>query len=83
MTTFNEIQQYLKEIDLGRYLALEVISEISYQRQEKGITQTELSKLSGIPQKTISRIENGLDIPTFDTVGKLMNALGCTPKITF
>ncbi|WP_412055884.1 helix-turn-helix domain-containing protein, partial [Bacillus inaquosorum] len=32
-------------------------------------------RLSGVPQKTISRIENGIDIPKISTLIKLINAL--------
>lgn len=83
MTSFGDVQNDLKERDLGKFLALEILGEIAYLSEEKGLTQQELSELAGIPQKTISRLENGLDIPTFDTVGKLLKALGCVPKITF
>lgn len=83
MTQFEDIQNELKETDLGEYLSLEIVSEISHQRQERGLSQRELSRMSGVPQKTISRIETGLDVPTFDTLGKLMKALGCKPTITF
>jgi transcriptional regulator with XRE-family HTH domain len=44
-------------------------------RERRGLSQRELSKLSGVPQKTISRIENGLDSPKIETLGKLASAL--------
>src|SRR5437867_6689283 len=45
-------------------------------RREMGITQQKLSKLSGIPQPIISRIESG-DIkgPSYETVRRIFEAL--------
>ncbi|EAE3626555.1 helix-turn-helix transcriptional regulator [Listeria monocytogenes] len=34
-----------------------------------------MSKMSGIPQKTISRIETGVSVPNFKTVISLVEAL--------
>jgi len=83
MTNIKAVLNHMKETDLGQFLALEMVAEITIKREDKGLSQRALSELSGIPQKTISRIESGLDIPQFDTIGKLMQALGCVPKITF
>jgi transcriptional regulator with XRE-family HTH domain len=45
-------------------------------RRRAGFTQRELSRRSGIPQPTISRIERGLTSPTFDTLRPLIEAAG-------
>lgn len=45
-------------------------------RRRAGLTQRELSRRSGIPQPTISRIERGLTSPTFDTLRPLIEAAG-------
>ena len=45
-------------------------------REDKGITQTQLSKLSHIDQGDISRIECGKGNPTLKKIEKLLNALG-------
>jgi transcriptional regulator with XRE-family HTH domain len=45
-------------------------------RRRAGFTQRELSRRSGIPQPTISRIERGLISPTFDTLRPLIEAAG-------
>lgn len=48
-------------------------------RQAQGITQTELSRLAGIPQPSISRIELGvrsINDMTFASVARLADALG-------
>lgn len=47
-------------------------------RENRGISQKELSRLSGVAQKTISRIENGLDSPKISTIYKLTEAMGVT-----
>jgi transcriptional regulator with XRE-family HTH domain len=81
MSTFHEIQIMQKEDDLQEFIILELISEISSEREELGISQRELSKISGVPQKTISRLENGIDIPKFKTLFKLLNALNLDLEI--
>ena len=45
-------------------------------RRRSGLTQRELSRRSGIPQPTISRIERGLMSPTYDTLRPLIAAAG-------
>jgi transcriptional regulator with XRE-family HTH domain len=45
-------------------------------REAKGISQYRLSKLSGIPQATISRWEALNFNPTLEMLNKLCNALG-------
>ncbi|ENQ3108442.1 helix-turn-helix transcriptional regulator [Bacillus cereus] len=44
-------------------------------------SQRELSRLSDVSQKTISRIENGLDMPDIGTLEKLAKPLGFKIKI--
>ena len=50
-------------------------SELLKARKDRNITQKELSELSGIPQKTISRIESGKDLPNVNTIIKLVTSL--------
>lgn len=40
-------------------------------REQKGMTQTELSYITGISIKTISRIENGDENVNYSTIKKL------------
>lgn len=50
-------------------------------RKSKGITQEDLSKLSGISRQTIITIENGKDVNvSVETLKKISKALHC--KIT-
>jgi transcriptional regulator with XRE-family HTH domain len=49
-------------------------------REEKGLTQIELEKQSGVSQPVISRIEKSNGIPRFDTVCMISDGLGISPK---
>lgn len=40
------------------------------------MTQRELSRRTGVPQATISRVERGLASPRFDTLERLLRACG-------
>lgn len=55
---------------------------ISSAREEIGLSQTELSKLSGVSQCDISRIEGAVANPTMETIGKLCNVLGLEIKLS-
>ena len=52
-------------------------------RNEKGITQKELSVRSGIAQGDISRLENGNANPSIRTLQRLAAAMGKTLRIEF
>lgn len=48
-------------------------------REKKGLTQAQLSLLSGVPQQTISAIESvSRKNPGIDTLLQIASALGCT-----
>ncbi len=47
-------------------------------RQDCGLTQKQLSVMTGISQPNISDIENARVNPTIHTASKLAAALGCT-----
>lgn len=81
-TPLSEIIRDIQKRDLERFIILDIISEISITREDRKISQRRLSELSGIPQKTISRIESGKDIPKFNTLMKLLNALDLKMEIT-
>lgn len=56
----------------------DIIIELIRIRKKTNLTQIELSKLSGIPQTTISRIEAFRTNPSLQVLLKLFNALGFT-----
>ncbi len=57
--------------------------KIKYLRKQKGLTQTELSELTGIHQVSITKYEKGKMIPQPDQLQKIVEALGVSPMIFF
>ena len=70
MTSLNEEEK--REIDLMS----DIITKMIERRQELGISQRELEKLTGIRQEAICRIEKMKNAPQLDTLIKLMEPLG-------
>ena len=65
-------------------LMADIISRIIERRQELGISQRDLEKISGVRQEAICRIEKMKNMPQLDTLIKLMEPLGlrlCVSKI--
>ncbi len=52
-----------------------IARDIMRERKALGLTQEQLSKLSGVRQETICRLEKGLHSPTVRTVEKIERAL--------
>lgn len=50
-------------------------------RQQQGMSQTDLSNLSGLHRTHISRIERGLADPRYDTLVKLRTGLGSLARV--
>ncbi|WP_202107771.1 helix-turn-helix domain-containing protein [Succinivibrio dextrinosolvens] len=61
----------------------QMISSLIAARKEKGISQQELSKLTGIAQADISRIENGNGNPSFKTLKRIAEGLGKKLQVSF
>lgn len=57
--------------------------KIKYLRKQKGLTQTELSALTGIHQVSITKYEKGKMIPQPDQLQKIVEALDVSPMIFF
>ena len=81
--TVEEIWKYGKTV--GK-VAVEPKYEIAYAisstREEKGLSQKQLSQLSGVMQCDISRIEGGVANPTIETLGKICKVLGLELSIS-
>ena len=82
------LEEQLKDPEFKKeYDALEpqfaVIQAIIDARREKGITQKELSELTGIAQGDISKLENGSANPSIKTLKRVATALGKRLKIEF
>ena len=61
----------------------QIIKAIVESRNEKSITQKQLSSITGISQGDISKIENKNANPSLRTLKRIANALGKEIKITF
>ena len=59
-------------------LKASIISELIKARNEKKLSQRDLEELSGVSQAVIARLEKGSTKTQFDTVVKLLRALGKT-----
>ena len=53
-----------------------VANAVSAARAKSGLSQKELSKLTGIDQSDISKIERGLSNPSISTLERIAKALG-------
>lgn len=57
--------------------------KIKYLRKQKGLTQTEFARLTGIHQVSISKYEKDKMIPRPDQLQKIVEALGVSSMIFF
>ena len=60
-----------------------IIQAIIDARKNTGLTQKQLSELTGIDQADISRLENGNANQSLNTLKRLAAAMGMTLKIEF
>ena len=60
-----------------------IINAIIDARKEMGLTQKQLSELTGITQADISKLENGNANPSLKTLQRLAAAMGKSVKISF
>ena len=75
-------QEFKKEYD-ALEPEFQIIKAMMKARNEKGITQKELSSITGITQADISKLENGTANPSIKTLQRLANALGKNLVIQF
>jgi len=69
------IEKNLEEEDWVQDQIDDIISELIKERKKKKITQIDLSKISGIPQTTISRLESFSSVPTLQILIRLSTSL--------
>ena len=55
---------------------IELIGKIIEAREAKGLSQRELSEISGVKQPAIARMESMRSTPQIDTLFKVLNPLG-------
>lgn len=61
----------------------DIINAMIKVRKEKGLTQKQLSELTGISQSDISRIENGTRNPSLEMIKRLAIGMGMRLKLEF
>ena len=89
MTNYDEyFAEQMKNEELRReYEALEpefaIMQALIDARTSEGLTQKELSQLTGIAQSDISKLENGNANPSIRTLQRLAKAMGKKLKIEF
>jgi len=64
------------EVGLIAGLLIEILATLSTRREELGISQKTLAKMSGIEQRKIRMLEKGNEMPTLDVVFRLARPLG-------
>ena len=73
----NFTKEDIEEIELEK----EIIKATIEARKSAHLTQQELSKLSGIVQPSIAKIENFTRIPQYTTLMRLLRPMGYTIKV--
>ena len=73
-TIIEIVKRETKEQILTEYIAL---------RKEKGLSQEDIARLTGIARPNISRIENGKYDPTLEVLTRLASALNRKLEIHF
>lgn len=85
----NELQKLAKKKIQNPQLELEIDEKdegafiIIYNRLKMSMSQKDLADASGISQSTISKIENGVIMPTTFTLATLAKTMGKELKIEF
>lgn len=69
-----ELQKAVKDNVIERFIA---------KRKERGMTQSDVSTVTGIQRPNISRLESGYYNPTLDMLVRLADSIDCNVKITF
>lgn len=87
MKEFQEWEEFEKELNITPEqeeeirLEMEIIQATINARKNKNITQEELSKLTGLKQSTIARVESSKHSPTTNTLIKMLYPMGYTLKV--
>ena len=89
MRTFDDmLNEQLKDINFKKEYEdiqpeMDVIRAIVDARTAKNLTQKELSKITGINQADISKLENGTRNPTVSLLKRLAEGMGMELRIQF
>ncbi len=70
-------------VELQKAVKDNVIEQFIAKRKERGMTQSDVSNVTGIQRPNISRLESGYYNPTLDMLVRLADSIDCNVKITF
>lgn len=74
-------------VEVGENPDMDIVSllaaKLSETRESSGITQKQLSEITGIYQADISKIERGIGNPSLSTLKRLASGMGMELKIDF
>lgn len=70
-------------VELQKTVKDNVIEQFIAKRKERGMTQSDVSTVTGIQRPNISRLESGYYNPTLDMLVRLADSIDCNVKITF
>ena len=56
--------------------------DLAKLREQRGMSQTEVAKLTGMRQPQIARLESGAHFPSFGTLRRLLGVLGGKLEVT-
>lgn len=62
-------------------LATKIANGVTLMRRVHGWPQIELARVAGIAVPYISRLENGKNLPTIETIERLAKAFELTPRL--
>ncbi len=81
--TFTTLSDYMNDetkVDKAQKAQIEfeveLIGKLIEAREEKGLSQRELAKISGVKQPAIARLESLKSMPQIDTLFKILSPLG-------
>lgn len=69
-------------VELQKAVKDNVIEQFIAKRKERGMTQSDVSTVTGIQRPNISRLESGYYNPTLDMLVRLADSIDCNVKIT-
>lgn len=84
---FTEWDDFEKELNISSrqeteiQLEMEIIKATVEARKRSNLSQRDLSKISGIKQPAIARIESLRGSPRLATIMKILNSMGYTLKV--
>ena len=70
-------------VELQKAVKDNVIEQFIAKRKERGMTQSDVSAVTGIQRPNISRLESGYYNPTLDMHVRLADSIDCNVSITF